>query len=298
MKFLKDNPFLLGIVVVTVLIVLGLGFWLTRSIALFAEEWDSYTAQVSKLHRLQNSSPYPSEENLQKKLESIKNFETVLLALEEKVRGLIRTAPEGVTPQSFQDELRAIVSELENKAKSAKVQLPEDFYLGMNPYKISIPNPESVPQLVRQMHTLKWITEKLIESGVAKIDTILREQFPSEKDGASTEKENEKVVNYSGAKIIFTGEAARVRKAVNEFLNCPDFLIIRAMSISNSSQQGPLKKASPETTSIEQSVQSLFGLESTSPTQKKEKLNILLGRESVTVQLHFDFVELSSLLPQ
>ncbi|MCX7712522.1 MAG: Amuc_1100 family pilus-like protein [Chthoniobacterales bacterium] len=299
MKFFRDNPFLIWVGVVFVLVIILLGFLLSQAVVGFAEEWDNYTAQVAKLHRLQNSSPYPSEENLKAKVASIRVFEQALRNVEEKVHSLMGRIPQDITPQNFQDELRVIVSEIEKKAKNAKVQLPEDFYLGMNQYKTVLPTAEAAPQLSRQVRTLKWIIEKLIECGVGKIENLEREQLAVEKEG-NTQGENQdrKILRFSPFKIVFTGEYSRVRKAVNELLYCPDFMILRAISVSNSSQQGPPKRSDTSAISGDQQYQALFGNSNESKSVKKEKLNILLGRELVTFQIHFEIIDLMNLFSE
>ncbi len=119
MNWIKENPFLSGLLGVVVVVGGGLAFLLFQSMSAFQLASDDYTAAVQKLQSLQNMVPFPNEENLAKAKalqaayeKEVKNFHQQLNALEIPL-------PTDMTPQKFQDELRNAVDRAKKNATAA-----------------------------------------------------------------------------------------------------------------------------------------------------------------------------------
>ena len=66
MNWAKENPFLTGFLVVSVLVIGGLGYFAYSQYGTNTELLASYDTEVGKLHSLQNQTPFPNAENLKK----------------------------------------------------------------------------------------------------------------------------------------------------------------------------------------------------------------------------------------
>lgn len=304
MKFLKDNPFLAGIIAAAVVVLGGLGFLLSQSMAEYGMQKENLESRISELHRLQNASPYPSTENLEATKASTTELKSSLVALETQIRTALPEVPSDVTPQQFQDNLRTAVSAVVEKAAEEKVGLPEDFYLGFDGFRANLPAPNQAPLLARQLEVNSWLVNTLIESGVARIDALIRNPLPVEasQTPASTEPTMEipapgDILIPNSIVLTITGDQARIRRALNDLMKSPQFMIVRALEMVNSAQEGPLKGSPVVEGTMEQpaSVESLFQESTPTAQPAAQDLPIILGKETVTAKLHLQFFDIAPL---
>jgi hypothetical protein len=302
MNWLKENPILVGLLGAA-LLILALGVYsITVQLAALGEQRAAFDAQVLELHKLQNQSPYPSKENLDKLQETIKDYKAELVAFEESIRKLQPPVPENITPQGFSDNLRKVVSAITAKANEAGVSLGENFYMGFNPYQTGLPSQAAAPYLQRQLDVLQSIMEKIIECKVTSV-SITRAPLPVESGNKPQLIENKKptpdgLIVRNPLDITIKGDQSRVRVALNSLLKAPQFLIIRALRVENSSKQAPSKvtdfSQGSQTTSSSD-IESIFGLAQGVGEKKKETLPVILGRETITATLRIELVDVSPL---
>src|SRR4029077_21090352 len=96
-------------------------------------------ATVNERNRLRRSAPFPNEKNLHKTKAQTESYRTALLALESELK--VRTLPKlPLQPNEFQAQLRLAVSEVQDAAAKAKMQLPASFNLGFDEYASSLPD--------------------------------------------------------------------------------------------------------------------------------------------------------------
>jgi hypothetical protein len=89
-----------------------------------------------------------------------------------------------------------------------------------------------------------------------------------------------------------------MRRALNEVIRAPQFMVIRAMGMENSSQEGPSKTDTPveATTSSSSTLESLFGQEAAEDGESAgQDLPIVLGKETVTATMHLEFLDFAPL---
>lgn len=307
MNWIKENPFVAGVAAAALLVLIGLGFLLSQSIDEYITQEENYTAKVKELHALQAQTPYPNTKNLEAIRGNVQDYKKHLIQLEEVARKRLPAVPEKVTPQEFQDELRKVVSAVTQKAKDAKTNLPDNFYLGFDIYATSLPQSEAAAPLSRQLAEIRWIFEKIIESGVSKVNSFTRGALPSETPATAPSKpSNAKPQEVKASEIIqknkltisLTGEQVRMRRALNELVTSPQFLIIRALDFQNSALKGPPKVSTTDKTTTATSnpggeLANVFG----APGGKKtaDDLPILLGRETITGRLILELLDFTPL---
>lgn len=299
MNWLKDNPFVAGLVAVVLVGGGVLGFFLSGMMSSFTDTQATYAQAVQKLHGLQNRVPFPDEGNLKKAADLRDAYRSNLDSLIARLSALQTPEVEGVTPQQFQDDLRAAVNDLTKRAEDAKVELPEGFYLGFDEYRAAPPLEKAVPALARQLRQLTMVVGDLIgqnpENPVTRsIDSFSRDILPEER-GAVAEpparRGNAPATTASSMvkmpfSVSFSAEQGKFRIALNTLLKFPQFLIIRSILVENSNPVGPPIVGS-ETPADGSSTSALFLGANESPNT----LNVLLGRELVKVQLRLELVD-------
>lgn len=286
MKVLRDNPFLTGVILLTVIGCGALGFLASGAMTRNQEARDAYSQAVQKLQQLQNRVPFPNEANVHKAEALREAFKQRLTSLEAALAKYQTPINPAITPQEFQDTLRATVNRVASKAEEAGVKLPENFYLGFDQYRDNLPLEKAAPQLAWQLEILSGLVENLIGPSaenpvVRSIDALARAPLPIENSGEAKAAGGLRKLPFQ---ISFTAEQGKFRMAFNDFLKTPQFLIVRSLSVRNSNLQGP---PVTHTGSQVPAGQDTPPASSASPTA----LNVILGREVVSVDMHFEIVD-------
>lgn len=312
MNWVQKNPFLTAFLGGTLVVAAGAAYFSFSSFTKFEEATAQYDAAVSRLHGLQNKTPFPSEENLKK-------FAVLTDAYEAKFDELLRVIAkrqmplEATTPQAFQDNLRAQVSSTIEQAKQNNVQLPEGFYLGFDQYRDTPPSDAAAPILAAQLTGVQSIVNNLIELKVNAITALTRVPLPIEEGGAArpapaapnagnrnnnpqnAPKETvEPLMVTSPIELSFLAEQGKVRQALNGIVTSERFLIIRSLTIQNTQLQGPPRQsesvATPAPDPNENAFAALLGNTGDTAGATKNSLSVVVGRELVNVNTRIEMV--------
>jgi len=294
MNWLKQNPILSALIVITVVCCAVVGYLLMTFMGSYEQSVVNYEAEVRKLQRLQTQSPFPSPENLEALGGQLIQYQQEVGKLKKSLGTSQVAVDTSITPEQFQDELRATVDAIEAKAEQAGVGLPEDFFLGFNEYAASLPSPAAAPALERQLRFIAGVVNELIgpsaeNPGIRSIDLLTRPKLteevlvvtPADDD---TGPPPPSLIPFS---LGFTIEQGKFRIALNSLLDSPQFLLVRALSIKNSAQEGPLVEFPDD------SAGSIDGVASESTDEPKaDDLNVILGREVLSVIARIEMVDL------
>ena len=63
-------------------------------------------------------------------------------------------------------QLRQVVTDVIERARASKVQLPENFNLGFDEYATSLPNTAAAPYLGRQLRAIEWTANTIVDAHV------------------------------------------------------------------------------------------------------------------------------------
>jgi len=329
MNWIKKNPVLTGIAAFFAVVIIALGYLVYTASANLAEVNASYKKEVRDLQTLQNSKPYPNEENLEKSAAALEQYTQVVSELKTNLMGR-QLETKDISPQGFQDRLRQEVSGVQQRASASEVQLGPNFYLGFNEYQNSLPEPEAAPLLARQLEEILYVVNSLIELRVEAILAVNRPPLPEESgiSAAATptptprntkrRRQDDKQETRTGPVLIkrpfdvaFRSKQGKFRQAFNSLLDAPDFLIVRAINVQNSAQEGPLiindgaeqpvaAAPQPQPSGSTQSAADLLlgggptpgaGGDSGSVVQPVKDLRMVVGRESLTVILRLEALD-------
>lgn len=292
MNWIKENKFLTGFFAVMLVSLGVLGYLLFAAMGKHDEATANYTKQASELTRLQSLPVSPSQKNLdalvaQKKaaVEVVASFQASLAA---------KSIPAGpLTPEQFQDKLKATKTAIFEAAAQAGTVLPPKFFLGFDSYATQTPQGAAATPLGRQLKAIEWVLTQLFVNHVAELgaegkDPIKRDLLPEEsgkvdeepakkKGGPPGELKTKPLVSFHPFEI----KMVCTQKALGEVLNAlvgpkaPQFFIPRVITVKNEKTSLPKADANPVPV----------------PDQEKKSTGYVLGDEKLQVTLVIDMVD-------
>jgi hypothetical protein len=293
MNWFRENPFIAGLTAFTVVAAGALIFLTTQAMTQYGEVADQYTQAVQKLHGLQNRSPFPNAQNLEKTKALEAQYKTELTSLQQQLSKLEAPLNPDVKPQQFQDDLRAAVNQVAQKATEAGVTLPKDFYLGFSQYINSPPDNRAAPVLARQLTVISDLVGTLVDTRVQSIDNLIRRPLPEELPATAQAQRKPGIVDRFLFDVTFTADQSKFRVIFNNIQKSNRFLIIRAVNIANTSQEGPPVVQENAQTPGVAATTGLPGAE-----EGSKELNVILGRELVKVSLRLEMIDFTVPAPE
>ncbi|MGA9577667.1 MAG: Amuc_1100 family pilus-like protein [Terrimicrobiaceae bacterium] len=309
MSWLRENSLPAGLVAATLVAGGALTFLTVQSMTRYHETLDAYRQAVRRLHVLQDRSPFPNAENLEKSRLLTEQYKSGFESLRAQLAKMQVPIDPGVQPQTFQDDLRAAVNRILEKAAAARVELPKGFYLGFGQYANSLPNEYVAPALAQQLVIIERVITNLIDLKVQSIDSLNRLPLPEESTPPPRKTEEPQKGGGSPAEglrllpveLAFTAEQGKLRVAFNSLLDSDQFLIVRNLALQNTARVGPpISRQS----SLSGGQPPLAANDSAAPGEQPPggvseprkgshapaTLNVILGRELVRTSLRIEIV--------
>ena len=207
---------------------------------------------IVELTRLQRSTPFPSEENFRREKTQSDSYRDLLLALKNELK--TRMFPmRPLLPNEFQAQLRQVATDLIERARASKVQLPESFNLGFDEYATSLPNTAAAPYLGRQLRAIEWIVKTIVDSHTDSLQSLTRSTLPEEKAtpaptlvktrGGKESKipdASARIVDATSIDVAFSCSPVAARRILNQIAAAKEqAYIIRTLQIRNHAGKGP-----------------------------------------------------------
>ena len=207
---------------------------------------------IDELIRLQRSTPFPSEENFLREKTQSDSYHDLLLALKNELK--TRTFPKPpLLPNEFQAQLRQVATDVIERARASKVQLPENFNLGFDEYATSLPNTAAAPYLGRQLRAIEWIANTMVDAHVDSLQSLTRSTLPEEKATPAptrartrggkelkTPEASARIVDSTSIDVEFSGSPAAARRILNQIAAAKEqAYIIRTLQVRNHAGKGP-----------------------------------------------------------
>lgn len=244
MNWIKENKFLAGFFAVMLVGVGALGYLLLGAMSRAEEAANRYAETSGELNRLQNLPVSPNQKNLeslvaQKRdaIEAIAAFQSMLAT---------KTFPrDSMTPEGFQDKLKATKNAVVEKAAGVTALPAPKFFLGFDVYETRPPDKDAAEPLGHELKAIEWLFNKLIESRVTEVKAIKREPLPEESGKArGNEKGDRKGRNLVSAPTVELTLQCR-QESLAAFMNAlvspkaPQFYILRSIRLKNQNEKGP-----------------------------------------------------------
>ena len=261
MSWFQENKFLTGLLIVTLVVAGALGFLMTSAQTAFADAQSRYDELSSEFTRLQNSAPYPAEENV-KKMQAVREQHAAAITALQKDLAAAELPLKPMTPEEFNDALDKAVQRVTTKAGEAGVGLKsgEKFYLGFDKYEREVPRPEAAAPLGRQLEAIELVINLLIDNRVSEVTDLKRETLaeegvpagsspPARPDRESASSRSDKgdkgdkdkdLVTRNSFDLTFVASEPRAHHVINAIVaSRQQFFIPRSVALKSERTEGP-----------------------------------------------------------
>ena len=272
----------------------------------YATASQDYAEAVSKLTKLNQQNPFPSEANRTQ-------FQSLLVRQQSEIDSLLKSleayripafhdlekAKPQDRPQLFQDALRSQVTAVKTVAASKGAAVPLGFYLGLEEYENRPPTPEEAVGLSKQLTALNWIAEKLVShpgvilsefSRILPAPAAKTGETPKKPSLPSSDKTKAAYESVGVMKTTFRGDPSSLRELLNDISSAPYFFVVETIQVQNSvaeppRRNSPTQPSSPVPTTAD-------------GQQPTPRLPIIVGRELLNVSLKIRILEFNTPQPQ
>jgi hypothetical protein len=303
MNWVQKNPFLTAFIGATLLFTAAAAYFTATAFGRFTEVSDQYDAAVSRLHGLQNRTPFPSEENLATYAKLTETYDAKFGEL-SNVIAKRQSALEPISPQAFQDNLRAVVSAVIELASENTVELPEGFYMGFDQYRGTLPSDTAAPILAEQLAGIQSIITNLIKLRVTAITGLSRmslaaeggapqPESPRQQQNQQPAQPAEPILVSKPIDIAFRAEQGKVRQALNGIVTAERIFIIRSITIQNTQLEGPPRQADSAAAAPDPNANAfaeMLGNQGQLAGTPKTSLSVIVGRELVNVNTRIEMI--------
>jgi len=290
MNWIQENKFLTGFLAVVVIGLGALGYLLFTAMGKYDEVTALYTQKSGELSRLQKSDPSPTKNNLDRLVAQKKDASEVVADFQKSLAAISIPA-EPMTPEQFQDRLKATKTAIVEKAAIAGTALPPKFFLGFDTYEGRPPAADAATPLGRQLKAIEWILTQLFDSRVTELgsegkDPIRRDPLPEEAGkkveepvrkgaGAPKDAKAKPLVTPQSVEIKMVCKQDALGKVLNALIGpkAPQFFIPRLVTVKNEKKSLPKTEINP------------------SPDKEKKSGGFVLGEEKLQVTLVIDMVD-------
>lgn len=290
MNWIKENKFLAGFLGVMIIGIGVLGYLLFGAMGRAGTAQESYIVQANELTRLQNLPFSATRKNLDaliaQRTEASKAIEEFQTTLGAQSFPLVPMSPE-----EFQDKLKATKTAVSARAAEGSTKLPEKFFLGFDAYETRPPAAEAAAPLGRQLKAIEWVLNQAFANHIVEIDgkEPMKRQALAEESGRKAEeppkrggmpapKQKPLVITHS-FELKMLCRQQQLAGLLNAIVgpNAPQFYIPRVVQITNDKPKVP--KAGPLLRDAEGK-----------PVDNKPG-GYVLGNESLNVTLVIDVVD-------
>ena len=179
MSWFKENKFLGGLLVVTILLAAIIIFLGMKAGTNLEEVQQQVTTKEAALKKDLSLNPYPTAQNAKDKEASLK---VVLAKATEARERLLAFRPEkmeNTSGKDFATKLTDSVTRVTELFPGEKA-IPSGFYLGFKKYRGSQPKAEATGLLSYQLDGMEYLLTQASEAGVKQVENLVRESLPQE----------------------------------------------------------------------------------------------------------------------
>ena len=298
MNWVKENKFLTGFLIVLLIGVGSLGYEVYTAGSASDDAQGQYTEKATEYFRLRHLVPFPNAQVLEAYEAQKKEAAEVIDAFQANLAK--QEFPlEPLTPERFQDKLKASVTGVRAKAADANVKLPDKgFFLGFERYETTPPTPEAAAPLGRQLQAIEWVVNQYIANSVKEIHSLDRAELPEEGGGgerragsggprpgggagagpgggnrARAGAGRSDLVKYYPFNLVVICQQPKLSKVLDAITGtqAPQFYVLRRIRIINQNEKGPPK-----------------GID---PTKPVDKVDYIVGEELIEASAEWDIVD-------
>ena len=179
MSWFKENKFLGGLLVVTILLAAIIIFLGMKAGTNLEEVQQQVATKEAALKKDLSLNPYPTAQNAKDKEASLKVVLSKATEAREKLLAFRPEKMENISGKDFSTKLTDSVTRVTELFPGEKA-IPSGFYLGFKKYRGSQPKAEATGLLSYQLDGMEYLLTQASEAGVKQIENLVRESIPQE----------------------------------------------------------------------------------------------------------------------
>ena len=247
MNWYRENRWLGNFLIAFAVTALLALWFLFRARSGFTEASAQFNEAATERNRLEHLNPFPNEGNFRKTQAALNDYGATLTKLKEELRARVLPV-EPIAPNEFQSRLRRAIVNTTEKARANRVKLPENFHLGFDEFRTTLPTTAAAPLLGQELAQVELLLGILIDARADSITTVKR-ILPPETAAATTPAARKPagaadaapaVVERAIVDLTFTASPSAMRKVLNQIASGErQFFIVRTLYVRNQQLKGP-----------------------------------------------------------
>jgi hypothetical protein len=297
MNWFRENPFWSAFIAIAggaLLLAAGFLWWTKGS---YEDAMAKYRESAAEQTRLESGNPYPSAANVGKMETYLDNYKAALDKLKAELKTRMLTeAP--LAPNEFQTHLRQAIIRTTENARSNRVKLPANFFLGFDEFVSSLPSPEDAPALGQELSQVQLLLNTIIEARVDAITAFHRISRPGIATAAAPtpaatprtpSKPSAKLIEERTVEFAISASPTAGRRVINQISAANDqFFIIRAIHVKNQKDKGPPRENTGLAATVPPSNPAGAGAAPTATPAGP--LNFIVGNEHIDLSARVELV--------
>ena len=256
MNWYRENRWLGNFLIAFAVTALLALYFLFRARSGFTEASAQFNQAASERTRLEHLNPFPNEGNFRKTRAALDDYSATLTKLKAELRAQVLPV-EPIAPNEFQSRLRRAIVNTTEKARANRVKLPENFHLGFDEFRTTLPTTAAAPLLGQELAQVELLFGILIDARVDAIAAVKRTTSPTEATAAPTPTPKKPsapanaappVVERAIVDLTFTASPSAMRKVSNQIASAErQFFIVRTLYVRNQQLKGPAREQTAAT---------------------------------------------------
>ena len=256
MNWYRENRWLGNFLIAFAVTALLALFFLFRARSGFTEASAQFNEAATERNRLEHLNPFPNEGNFRKTRTALDDYSATLTKLKAELRAQVLPV-EPIAPNEFQSRLRRAIVNTTEKARANRVKLPENFHLGFDEFRTTLPTTAAAPLLGQELAQVELLFGILIDARVDAIAAVKRTTPPAEATAAPTPPLKKPsapanaappVVERAIVDLTFTASPSAMRKVSNQIASAQrQFFIVRTLYVRNQQLKGPAREQTAAT---------------------------------------------------
>jgi hypothetical protein len=299
MNWFRENKFLGSFLIAFGLALLIAGSLLLSTKSGFYEASNQFNQTATEFNRLQRLNPFPNNANLLTMKAQAADYRVALGKLKDELKTCVLPVTP-LAPNEFQAHLRQTVTAVIEKARTNKVKLPGNFFLGFDEFAAALPSNTAAPLLGQQLAQVKLLTDILIEARIDALTAFRVGPLPEERAAAGSPTPSPsrggktravaptgpKLVERSVVEATFVSTPSAARRVLNQIAGAnKQFFIIRTLHVVNEKDKGPPRVQEAEAANP-------AATNAASPAPKPNAaLNFIVGTEHIRTSAKIEVVK-------
>ena len=256
MNWYRENRWLGNFLIAFAVTALLALCFLFRARSGFTEASAQFNGAATERNRLEHLNPFPNEGNFRKTRAALDDYGATLTKLKAELRAQVLPV-EPIAPNEFQSRLRRAIVSTTEKARANRVKLPENFHLGFDEFRTTLPTTAAAPLLGQELAQVELLFGILIDARVDAIAAVKRTTPPAEATAAPTPPPKKPsapanaappVVERAIVDLTFTASPSAIRKVSNQIASAErQFFIVRTLYVRNQQLKGPAREQTAAT---------------------------------------------------